>query len=96
MSLAIMACLGPQSAFSFHSFYSLYSPLLSCFTYLDPALFREFSESLIDLLVRSPPLALSQILAGSPQGESVRAIINHTVSVITLSTKGKFIVPELC
>ncbi len=61
-----------------------------CFVILvDPALFREFSESLMDLLSRSPPLAFSQVVAGSPQGESVQAIINHANTVVSQSSGGR-------
>jgi hypothetical protein len=57
----------------------------------DPTLFREFSNSLTDLLARSSPMAFAKIRSGSPQGESVRAIISHANQIIATSAGGMYI-----
>lgn len=62
--------------------------IMACLGPQNPTLFREFALSLADLLLRSPPLAFSQILSGSPQAESVRAIVEHCVLVISQSSGG--------
>ena len=60
--------------------------IMACLGPQNPSLFREFAESFLDLLCRSPALALSKVLNGSPQEESVKAIIDHTEKVIMQST----------
>lgn len=59
--------------------------IMACLGPQNPELFKQFSASLQDLLSRCPPLALSKVLSGSPQGESVRAIVDYAGNVVSQS-----------
>jgi hypothetical protein len=59
--------------------------VMACLGPQHPGLFKDFADALMDLLSRSPSLALSQVLSDSPQGESVRAIVGHTGAVAARS-----------
>ena len=62
---------------------------LIVFKIIDSELFRAMSETLIDLFTRSSSLALSKVESGSPQYETVQAIVKYAEDMVMQTTGGK-------
>eukprot|EP01041_Mallomonas_annulata_P000210 gene210-379_t len=56
---------------------------VKCLGPANPELFRSMSETLLDLLTRSSCLALSKVEPGSPQAETVQAIMSYAEDMAT-------------
>jgi hypothetical protein len=56
---------------------------------LDPALFATMASAIMDLLVRSSDLALSKVKFHSPQGESLRAVVEYAEEVVEQNSSNR-------